>query len=77
VFGFAMTWRVWWLAGLGLLAVIVLLIVRSFRRDIDYEVPAEEVEQIESGYFHPQGADERERPAPAQEGKIPGARQPT
>jgi cytochrome o ubiquinol oxidase subunit 1 len=77
VFGFAMTWRVWWLAGLGLLAIIALLIARASMRDIDYEVPAEEVERIEKERFEQQSAGARERPAPAREGEAPGTQQPT
>lgn len=47
-FGFAMVWRIWWLAGLSLAGIIATLIVRAFIRDIDYTVPASEVEQIEA-----------------------------
>ncbi|MES1956074.1 cbb3-type cytochrome c oxidase subunit I [Salinisphaera hydrothermalis] len=51
VFGFAAVWRVWWLAGFALLGVIGTLIFRMFQKDIDYIVPASEVERIETAYL--------------------------
>jgi cytochrome o ubiquinol oxidase subunit 1 len=47
IFGFAMVWRIWWLAALGLFAIIAAVIIRSFNRDIDYVIPAAEVERME------------------------------
>lgn len=35
LFGFGMIWHMWWLAGLGLVAIAVLLIVRSFEKEIE------------------------------------------
>lgn len=46
-FGFAMVWRIWWLAGASLLGVIITIIWRSFDKDIDYVIPASEVERME------------------------------
>ncbi|MGN8159091.1 cbb3-type cytochrome c oxidase subunit I [Salinisphaera sp. RV14] len=51
VFGFAAVWRVWWLAGFALLGVIATLIFRMFQKDIDYTVPAAEVERIEKAFL--------------------------
>lgn len=48
VFGFALIWHIWWLAIVGLAALVVTLIARSFDNDIDYYVPAAEVERIEN-----------------------------
>ncbi len=47
VFGFAMVWRIWWMAACGLVGVIAAVIIRSFARDTDYVVPAEEVRRLE------------------------------
>jgi cytochrome o ubiquinol oxidase subunit 1 len=47
IIGFAMVWRIWWLAALGLLAIIAAVIIRSFNRDIDYVIPAAEIERME------------------------------
>ncbi|AIF48436.1 cytochrome o ubiquinol oxidase subunit I [Dyella japonica] len=47
VLGFALVWHIWWLAAVGLLGMIGAFIVRAYDRDIDYWVPAAEVERIE------------------------------
>ena len=48
VFGFAMIWHIWWLAIIGLVGMIVAFIWRTFDKDVDYWVPAAEVERIEN-----------------------------
>jgi len=47
VLGFALTWRVWWLCLLSLVAIIVLMIVRSWRGDPGYIITAAELEKME------------------------------
>ncbi|HBQ07620.1 MAG TPA: cytochrome o ubiquinol oxidase subunit I, partial [Halomonas sp.] len=47
VLGFALVWHIWWLAGVGALGVVVSFLARVFNDDIDYYVPAAEVERIE------------------------------
>ncbi|WP_114238496.1 cytochrome o ubiquinol oxidase subunit I [Dyella sp. C9] len=47
VLGFALVWHIWWLAAVGLLGMIGAFIARAYDNDIDYWVPAEEVEKIE------------------------------
>jgi cytochrome o ubiquinol oxidase subunit 1 len=42
-----MIWHIWWLAALGMVGAIALLIARSFEAEIEYVVPAREVERIE------------------------------
>ncbi len=51
VFGFALTWHIWWLAIVGLVGMIVSFIVRSNDDHIDYYVPAKEVEAVEARHF--------------------------
>ena len=48
VFGFAMVWHIFWLAGLSLIGMFVSLIARLYNRDTEYYVTAKEVEQIEA-----------------------------
>ena len=45
--GFAMVWRIWWMAAFGLLGVILVVIARAFARDTDYVIPAAEVQRLE------------------------------
>jgi len=48
LFGFAVIWHVWWLAAIGLLGVIVLLLVRLTTDATEYVIPAAEVARIEA-----------------------------
>ncbi|WP_413742524.1 cytochrome o ubiquinol oxidase subunit I [Sodalis sp. RH15] len=50
-FGFAMIWHIWWLAIVGFAGMIVTWIIHSFNEDVDYYVPAAEVERIENRHF--------------------------
>ncbi|RAI03188.1 cytochrome ubiquinol oxidase subunit I [Acuticoccus sediminis] len=43
VFGFAMTWWIWWLAAISLVAIPTVLVVRSFFPDRMVTIPADEV----------------------------------
>ncbi|WP_417660149.1 cytochrome o ubiquinol oxidase subunit I [Pseudomonas sp.] len=59
VFGFAMIWHIWWLAGLSFIGMVATFIVRSYNQDVDYYVQPDEIERIESQRFpreagHPQ-----------------------
>lgn len=51
VFGFAAIWDIWWLAGVGFLAMAVAWIWKSFDNDVDYYVPVAEIERIENQHF--------------------------
>jgi len=46
--GFGLIWHIWWLAIASFVGMIVSFIVRSFDDDVDYYVPAAEVERIEN-----------------------------
>jgi cytochrome o ubiquinol oxidase subunit 1 len=48
-FGFGMVWRIWWMAGFGLLGIIAAVIFRSFTPDHGYIISAEEVARLEGG----------------------------
>ncbi|MES2987747.1 MAG: cytochrome o ubiquinol oxidase subunit I [Pseudomonadota bacterium] len=47
VFGFAMIWYMWWLAGLSAVALLVYSIWHTFDYKRDYYIPAEEVAEQE------------------------------
>jgi cytochrome o ubiquinol oxidase subunit I len=47
-FGFGMVWRIWWMAGISLLAIIAVVIYRSFARDQGYVLSAETLAKLES-----------------------------
>jgi len=48
---FALIWHIWWLAGASLVATIATFLWRTYDRDVDYYVPAAEVERIENARF--------------------------
>ncbi|RAW08024.1 cytochrome o ubiquinol oxidase subunit I [Halomonas elongata] len=45
--GFALVWHIWWLVIVGGVATFATFMARIFREDVDYYVPAAEVERIE------------------------------
>jgi len=47
VFGFAMVWHIWWMAGLSFLGMLITFVVRSYNQDVDYYVQPDEIERIE------------------------------
>jgi cytochrome o ubiquinol oxidase subunit 1 len=47
VFGFAMIWHIWWLAGVSLVGTLVYFVIHAARDDQGYMVPASEVARIE------------------------------
>ncbi|MFG6666239.1 cytochrome o ubiquinol oxidase subunit I [Halomonas sp. HNIBRBA4712] len=51
IFGFAMIWHIWWLAIVGAVGTLVSFLARVFNDDIDYYVPAAEVERIEQAHL--------------------------
>ena len=52
VMGFALIWHIWWLAALGVVAGIGVLVWRTCNDDIDYWVPASEVARTEAEHEH-------------------------
>jgi cytochrome o ubiquinol oxidase subunit 1 len=46
--GFGLIWRIWWMAGFSLLAIIVAIIARSFDKNAGYILTAEEIANFES-----------------------------
>jgi cytochrome o ubiquinol oxidase subunit I len=48
LFGFAIIWRYWWLAILGFLGIITLLIVHLSKDDTEYTLPAAKIKELEA-----------------------------
>lgn len=48
VFGFALIWHIWWLAAIGLLAVITCIIIRASDDDTEYTITAKELAKLEA-----------------------------
>jgi cytochrome o ubiquinol oxidase subunit 1 len=48
VAGFALIWHIWWLAGLGLVALIAGAIFHTFNYKRDYHIPAATVVEVEN-----------------------------
>ena len=51
VCGFSLIWHMWIPLVFGFIAMVVTVIVRTFDTDVDYYVPAAEVEKIETAHF--------------------------
>jgi cytochrome o ubiquinol oxidase subunit I len=47
IFGFSMVWYIWWLAILSSAGILFAVIARSMADDVEYVIPAAEVERIE------------------------------
>ena len=50
VVAFAIVWHIWWLATLGIVGVISIIIIRSMDEQPDYVLPAKEVEKLDKMY---------------------------
>ncbi|HEV8051316.1 MAG TPA: cbb3-type cytochrome c oxidase subunit I, partial [Parachlamydiaceae bacterium] len=50
IFGFAMTWQIYWLAILGFIAILALTIIRLSGKNDHEVITAAEVERIENSY---------------------------
>ena len=48
--GFALIWRIWWLAVPGLLGVIAVTLLQAWRTEAEVEVPAAEIEAFERAH---------------------------
>jgi cytochrome o ubiquinol oxidase subunit 1 len=53
ILGFAMIWRIYWLAALGLVGAVAVALVQSWRTDREILVPAEEVARFERAHAPP------------------------
>jgi cytochrome o ubiquinol oxidase subunit 1 len=51
ILGFALIWRIYWLAGVGLVGALAVALIESWKTDLAIRVPAPEVEAFE--HVHP------------------------
>ena len=50
ILGFALIWRIWWLAVVGLLGLLAVGLMQAWRTDGEVHVSAHEVESADRGY---------------------------
>jgi cytochrome o ubiquinol oxidase subunit 1 len=50
ILGFALIWRIWWLAILGLLGVIAVVLIQAWRTEGEVEIPVAEIEAFERAH---------------------------
>jgi cytochrome o ubiquinol oxidase subunit 1 len=50
ILGFALIWRIYWLAAIGLLGAVAVALVQSWRTDREVRVPAEEIAEFERAH---------------------------
>lgn len=48
VLGFALVWRIWWLAAAAFVALVGAAIVHTFNYSRDHDIPADEVARLEA-----------------------------
>lgn len=46
--GFALIWHIWWLALIGLAAIVITIATRTSQEDTEYIIPVSEIERIEA-----------------------------
>ncbi|MFT5930459.1 MAG: cytochrome o ubiquinol oxidase subunit 1 [Oceanospirillaceae bacterium] len=54
VFGFAMIWHMWLVAGLAFVALLAAIIIHTFNYNREYYIPVEEVEKAETKFLEKQ-----------------------
>ena len=47
LFGFAMIWHIWWMAGLGILGAFLTMLAFAFREEEEIEIPVEQIARLE------------------------------
>jgi cytochrome o ubiquinol oxidase subunit 1 len=50
ILGFALIWRIDWLAAVGLIGAVVVVLREAWKTDLEVRVPAEEVAAFERTY---------------------------
>jgi cytochrome o ubiquinol oxidase subunit 1 len=69
-FGFGMVWRIWWMAGGALLAIIATIIISSFTPDPGYTISADEMRELEARHFRTGIVSETHTPLPYAEERL-------
>jgi cytochrome o ubiquinol oxidase subunit 1 len=60
ILGFALIWRIDWLAGIGLIGAVAVILREAWKTDLEVRVPSEEVATFERA--HPAAASAGDRP---------------
>jgi cytochrome o ubiquinol oxidase subunit 1 len=63
-FGFGMVWRIWWMAGGGLAAIIATIIISSFWPDKGYTITPEQMRDLEAEHLRRRAATAAPAPLP-------------
>jgi cytochrome o ubiquinol oxidase subunit 1 len=50
IFGFAMIWHIWWMAGVGILGAFLTMLAFAFRDEEEIEIPAEQIARFEQAH---------------------------
>jgi cytochrome o ubiquinol oxidase subunit 1 len=48
--GFAMIWHIWWMAGVGVIGVFLVMVAFAFRTEDEIEIPAEQIARFEQAH---------------------------
>ncbi len=56
LFGFGIIWHMWWLGGVAIVAIIVLVALRTMNDDSEYTITAEELFRLDGARFAKKGA---------------------
>jgi cytochrome o ubiquinol oxidase subunit I len=47
IFGFAMIWHIWWMAGVGIAGFFLSMLAFAFREEEEIEIPVEQIARLE------------------------------
>jgi cytochrome o ubiquinol oxidase subunit I len=47
IFGFAMIWHIWWMAGAGIVGGFLTMLAFAFREKEEIEIPVEQIARLE------------------------------
>jgi cytochrome o ubiquinol oxidase subunit 1 len=47
IFGFAMIWHIWWMAGAGIAGAFLAMLAFAFRKEEEIEIPVEQIARLE------------------------------
>jgi cytochrome o ubiquinol oxidase subunit I len=47
LFGFAMIWHIWWMAGVGVIGAFLAMLAFAFREEEEIEIPVEQIARLE------------------------------
>ena len=69
-FGFGMVWRIWWMAGGGLAAIVATIIISSFWPDKGYTITPDQMRAFEAEHLRRRAATTSAAPLPIAEERL-------